>query len=257
MREGRLNLPGLALIAALLAAWEIAIRSGAVAFDYLPAPSAIAAAGWRLIVSGQLETNAAHTLGSVLAGWLLASAIGIALGLLLGLSAGARRYVQASLEILRPLPGIAFLPVALLIFNFSLTTELVVMVYASTWPVLINTLGGVMGVPVRLHDVGRTLRLSRAAVLVKVVLPAAAPAIIVGCRLSMGLSLVMAIVAEMLGNPHGLGYAVMSELQAMQPERMFAYVLFIGILAIVLNSGLLRLSRWALHGHPERVLGRG
>jgi len=150
---------------------------------------------------------------------------------------------------LRPLPAIAFLPLALLLFNFSLTTELVLMIYASVWPVFINTMGGVMGVTSRLYDVSRTLRLSRMQTLVKVIVPAAAPAIVTGCRLSMGLTLVMAIVAEMIANPHGLGYAVISELQAMQPQRMFAYVLFIGMLSIALNAGLLWVSRHILRSH--------
>ena len=157
---------------------------------------------------------------------------------MLGFSAFARRYILASLEVLRPMPVMAFLPLALLLFNFSLTTELVLIVYASIWPVLINTMGGVMSVAPRLYDVGRTLRLSRARMLRKIVMPAAAPAIIVGCRLSMGLSLVIAIIAEMLANPHGLGYAVISQLKAMQPQRMFAYVFFIGMLALALNAAL-------------------
>jgi ABC-type nitrate/sulfonate/bicarbonate transport system permease component len=186
---------------------------------------------------------------SILIGWTAAAAIGIGLGLALGLSPLLRRWSLASFEVLRPLPAIAFLPLALLLFNFSLTTELVLMIYASVWPVFINTMGGVMGVTSRLYDVSRTLRLSRMQTLVKVIVPAAAPAIVTGCRLSMGLTLVMAIVAEMIANPHGLGYAVISELQAMQPQRMFAYVIFIGMLSIALNAGLLWVSRHILRSH--------
>src|SRR6185312_14195119 len=111
----------------------------------------------------------------------------------------------------------------LLLFNFSLTTELILIIYASVWPVLINTMGGVMSVSTQLYDVGRTLRLSRRRTILTIAMPAAAPAIIIGCRLGMGLSLVIAVIAEMLANPHGLGYAVISSLNAMQPERMFAY----------------------------------
>src|SRR6478752_2817074 len=231
MRTSRFNIPGLATILVLLAGWEVLVRSGAAKFDYLPAPSGI------LLASGSLI------------GWTVAAAIGIGLGLALGLSPLLRRWSLASFEVLRPLPAIAFLPLALLLFNFSLTTELVLMIYASVWPVFINTMGGVMGVTSRLYDVSRTLRLSRMQTLVKVIVPAAAPAIVTGCRLSMGLTLVMAIVAEMIANPHGLGYAVISELQAMQPQRMFAYVIFIGLLSIALNAGLLWVSRHILRSH--------
>jgi ABC-type nitrate/sulfonate/bicarbonate transport system permease component len=245
----RLNLPGTLTILAVVGLWEAAVRSGAVAFDYLPAPSAVFVAWVQLLLSGEMLVQTTHTLRAVLIGWVIASAIGIGLGLVLGFSALARRYLLASLEVLRPLPAVAFLPLALLLFNFSLTTELVLIIYASIWPVLINTMGGVMSVGARLYDVGRTLRLSRVRTLIKVVMPAAAPAIVVGCRLSLGLTLVMAIIAEMLANPHGLGYAVVSELQAMQPQRMFAYVFFIGLLAIALNGALIALSRRFLRGH--------
>lgn len=236
-------------ILGLLAGWEVLVRSGAVTFDYLPAPSGILLASGSLIASGELFSQALHTVELILIGWTAAAAIGIGLGLALGLSPLLRRWSLASFEVLRPLPAIAFLPLALLLFNFSLTTELVLMIYASIWPVFINTMGGVMGVTSRLYDVGRTLRLSRMQTLVKVIVPAAAPAIVTGCRLSMGLTLVMAIVAEMIANPHGLGYAVISELQAMQPQRMFAYVIFIGVLSIALNAGLLWVSRHILRSH--------
>jgi ABC-type nitrate/sulfonate/bicarbonate transport system permease component len=249
MRRISVNLPGTLTIVAIGIAWELAVRSGAIAFDYLPPPSAILAAWGDLIVSGEMLANTVHTLRSVLIGWFIANAIGIGIGLTLGFSGFARRYFQASLEVLRPLPAIAFLPLALLLFNFSLTTELVLIVYASVWPVLINTMVGVMSVSARLYDVCQTLRLSRAHTLFKVIMPAAAPSIVVGSRLSMGLTLVMAIIAEMLANPHGLGYAVVSQLQAMQPQRMFAYVFFIGLLAIALNSAVLWLSRQLLRGH--------
>jgi ABC-type nitrate/sulfonate/bicarbonate transport system permease component len=249
VKSFRPNLSGTLTILAVVGLWEAAVRSGALTFDYLPAPSAVFVAWGQLLLSGEMLAQTAHTLWAVLVGWVIASAIGIGLGLVLGFSALARRHLLASLEVLRPLPAVAFLPLALLLFNFSLTTELVLIIYASIWPVLINTMGGVMSVGARLYDVGRTLRLSRARTLMKVVMPAAAPSIVVGCRLSLGLTLVMAIIAEMLANPHGLGYAVVSELQAMQPQRMFAYVFFIGLLAIALNGALIGLSRRFLRGH--------
>jgi sulfonate transport system permease protein len=244
----RFNLSGTLTILLVLVLWEIAIRGGLITFDYLPAPTAILFAGWGLLRSGELAAQTLHTVGAVLLGWIIACALGLALGFVLGYSRLARRYFEATVELLRPLPGIAFLPVALLIFNFSLTTELVVMIYASVWPVLINTMSGIMSVATRLHDVGRTLRLTRLRTLTQLLIPAAAPSIIVGCRLGLGTALVMAIIAEMLGNPHGLGYAVVSELQAMQPERMFVYVLSIGFLGLALNAALIAVSRLMLRG---------
>jgi len=253
MRPSFLNIPGTLTLLAVAAAWEASVQSGAVTFEYLPAPSGIIIALVDLVSSGELAANTAHTMRSVLIGWILSIAIGSGLGLLFGLSAFARRYFLASLEVLRPLPAIAFLPVALLLFSFSLTTELIIIVYASVWPMFVNTMGGITNVSSRLHDVSLTLQLSRRRALTKVLIPAAAPAIMVGCRLCMGTALVMAIIAEMIGNPHGLGYAVVSALQAMRPERMFAYVIFVGVLAISLNACLILASRQLLSGHTREV----
>jgi sulfonate transport system permease protein len=114
-------------------------------------------------------------------------------------------------------------------------------------------MGGVTDVAARLHDVGRTFRLTRMQALCKVLIPAAAPSILVGARLSLGVALVMAVIAEMLGNPQGLGYAIIREMQAFQPEKMFADVLVVGALGIGLNAAVLAASRWALPGHFGRI----
>lgn len=234
----RFNMPGLLTLLLCLLLWELAIRSGSVQYEYLPAPSAIAVGLMELIRSGQLVTDTLHTLRSVLVGWIAAMAFGVMLGLLLGSFPPVRRYSLATIEVLRPMPGIAFVPVALLLFGFSLETELVVIILPALWPVLINTMGGVMGIHARLFEVGRTFRLPRLAIIRKILLPAALPAILVGARISMTLALVLAVVAEMVGNPNGLGYAIVRDQQALQPEKMFANVLAIGVLGIVLNAVL-------------------
>lgn len=238
---GRFNIPGLVTILVCLGMWEALVRGGAVQYAYLPAPSAILLGLSALAISPQFWSDVAHTLQAVLIGWVMAGVIGIALGLLLGISPVLRRYSLASIEVLRPMPGIAFVPVALLLFGFSLKTELVVIVLPALWPVLINTMGGVAGVHRRLFEVGATFRLPRAKVVTKILIPAALPSILVGLRLSLTLALVLAIVAEMVGDPTGLGYAVVRDQQALQPALMFADVLVIGILGIVLNQLLLQI----------------
>lgn len=237
-----INWPGLLTIAALLVVWEALIRGGAVQYDYLPAPSAIFSGLILLSSSGQLWVDIGHTLQAVIFGWGIAGVIGVALGVAMGISAAFRRYSLATVEVLRPMPGIAFVPVALLLFGFSLETELVVIVLPAVWPVLINTMGGVANVHSRLFEVGATFRLGRAAIVRKLLIPAALPSIIVGLRLSLTLALVLAIVAEMVGNPTGLGYAVVRDQQALRPAMMFADVIVIGILGIALNQALIRIT---------------
>jgi ABC-type nitrate/sulfonate/bicarbonate transport system permease component len=238
-----MNLPGLATILFCLLIWELLIREGFIAYAYLPAPSSILAGFGELVSSGTFLDDLLHTLSAVILGWAIASAIGIAFGMLLGISPGLRRYSLASIEILRPMPGIAFVPAALLLFGFSLKTELVVIVLPSMWPVLMNTMGGVASVHHRLHEVGATLRLSFAALVRKILLPAAMPSVLVGLRLSLTLALVLAIVAEMVGNPTGLGYAIVRDQQALRPDLMFADLFVVGGLGMLLNALIISTGR--------------
>ncbi len=232
----RVNLLGLGTMAVLVGLWELVISAGLLEYQFLPAPSAIAGSVGTLISSGDLTTNVLHTVYVTLLGWMLASAIGIALGLLLGLSDTASRYSMASIEVMRAIPPVSLVPVALLVFGFSVRMELTIIVFVSAWPVLVNTIDGIRGVRQELLEVARMLRMGTPSRIRKVLLPAAMPSIVVGLRLGLSLSLVLAVVAEMLGNPNGLGNALVSAQQALQPEEMFAYVFAIGVLGIGLNA---------------------
>lgn len=234
----RINIPGLAAMGVLVAAWEGLVRSGTVDFEFLPAPSGIAQALWSLVWSGHLVPELVHTLRSAVVGWALASILGVALGLWLGLSDTAWRYSMASIEVLRAIPPISLVPVALLVFGFSLKMELTLIVYVGAWTVLVNTIDGVRSVRPELLDVARMLRMSKLTAIRKVILPSAMPSVVVGLRLALSLSLVLAVVAEMIGNPSGLGNALVRTQQALQPEQMFAYVVTIGMLGIALNAAL-------------------
>jgi ABC-type nitrate/sulfonate/bicarbonate transport system permease component len=140
------------------------------------------------------------------------------------------------------MPGVAFAPVGLLLFGFSLKTEMVVTILPVLWPVLVNTMAGVIGVHQRLYDVGRTFRLGRRDTILRIILPAAMPLIIVGARIGLGLALILVVVAEMVGNPEGLGYGIVREQQALRPDLMFAYIVTVGFIGIVLNAGMLALA---------------
>src|SRR5580693_1516743 len=165
------NWPGLSVFALVLSAWEAAVRSGAIAFEFLPAPSAILAGAVELARDGILQRDLLHTLLSIAIGWTIAMIVGVVVGLLLGFSPPAQRYGLASIEVLRPMPGIAFAPLGLLLFGFSLRTELVVMVLPTVWPVMVNTMGGIANA--QLTDVGRTFRLSSNEIVRYLLLPAA------------------------------------------------------------------------------------
>lgn len=237
----RVNGPGLLTMAGFLGLWEAAVQGGMLEFQYLPAPSAIGRGISSVISSGDLATATLHTLKVTLLGWLLASVLGAGLGVVLGLSNTAWRYSMASIEVMRAIPPVTIVPVALLVFGFSIRMELTIILFVSAWPVLVNTIDGVRGVRSELLDVARMLHMRPAVRIRKIVLPAALPSIVVGLRLALSLSLVLAVVAEMVGNPSGQGNALVRSSQALRPEEMFAYVFTIGLLGVSLNAGLQRL----------------
>ena len=152
---------------------------------------------------------------------------------------------------LRSIPSISFVPVAVIWFGFSITTELVIVVYVSLWPMLLGTLTSVHAAPARLLDVSRVFHLSKAATLFKVTLPAALPSILVSLRLSLTLSIALAVVAEMIGNPEGLGFAMVSAQQAMRPDRAFAYLVVIGVLGWAANALFIAISRTLARGYES------
>jgi len=245
-RVAAANWLGLLAMLGLLGLWETLVAAGLLDYEYVPAASEVVAAAGRLTISGEMAEATGHTLRVVLLGWLAAGTIGLGLGLLLGLSDRAWRWSMASLEAVRAIPPICLVPVALLVFGFSIRMELTIIVYAAAWPVMINTIDGVRGVRPELLQVARILRMSRAETVRRIILPSALPLAIVGLRLGLSFALVLAIVAEVAGNPSGLGYAIVAAQQALRPDEMFAYVIAIGVLGVTLNAAFRLLVRRAL-----------
>lgn len=234
--SARLHWTGVVALLGAATLWELAVAGGLVTLQFLPPPSEVARATVELVASGALPAAVRHTVVVTLVGWLVAVGVGTLAGLLLGLSPTARRWSGTSIDAARAVPPVLLVPVALLLFGFDVRMELLVVVYAGVWPPLVATAGGVGGVPAELLDVARTLRLSRAATVRRVVLPAAVPDVLVGARLSLTTCLVLAVVAEMLGNPAGLGNGIIRASQGLQPAAMLAHVVATGLLGIALDA---------------------
>ena len=250
----RVNVLGCGVLGVLAGIWEAAARTSVGNVRFLPAPTEIASAAQVAATEGDFFGRVLHTLGVTLLGWGVASVIGVGLGLLLGMSRVAYRHAMTSFELVRAIPPITLVPAALLAFGFSLRMELVLVVFGGLWPVLINTTGGVRSVSPELGDVATMLRLGAAERARKIVLPAALPEVVVGLRLSLSLCLVLAVVAEMVGNPEGIGNGLMAARHALQPDLMFVYVIAAGLLGMLLNAVFDRIMRRAV---PTAVEGRG
>jgi NitT/TauT family transport system permease protein len=227
---------GLIVPVVLVAAWQLAKSVGALPYANLPSPLQIWDSAVTLTGNGQIPGDFGHTLAACLLGWVIGSAIGAAAGVALGLSRLVWSYSMASVEVLRSIPAISFIPIAVIIFLQSLKMEIVIAAWVSIWPVAVSTMAGVGGVTSAHRDLAASLRMSWAARVTKLALPTALPKMLVALRLGLAGALVLAIVAEIVGNPHGVGYALVNAQQQAQPAEMFAYVLLTGVVGVVLNA---------------------
>ncbi|HEX2287095.1 MAG TPA: ABC transporter permease subunit [Mycobacterium sp.] len=248
-------LGGLVVPLTALACWQWLKAAGVLDYEYLPSPGDVLAALVELARSGELARDLAHTLGVTVVAAATAMTLGAMLGFAIGLIPSVRRYAMASVDFLRTIPAVALLPVAVLTFGPIPSTEVLLAVYAALWPTVLHTAAGVAAVHPRQYDVVRMLHFGPLTTLRKVVIPAVVPAWLVGARMAAVVAMLVAIVAEMIMYPNGLGGGLIESLQALAPARMWAYALVCGIVGVLLNAGLRQAVRLALPGGPGHAGG--
>ena len=216
--------------------WSIASHAGWISRVFLPTPQATLASLREGLDSGELWSFTVATIGRMLQGWLLASLAGIALGALIGVSARARSYLQPTLEFVRPLPASALLPLAISLFGLNPGTVMFVVAFGAMWPVLLATVHGFAAIEPRLAEVSHCLQLGRTAFVLKIGLPNALPDILAGMRLSMTVSLIVAVVGEMIASQPGLGQAILLAARAFRASELFAGIVLLGLIGLASNA---------------------
>src|SRR5262249_42016306 len=225
--------------------WELAARFGFIVAESLSYPSAIARASVGTISDGTLFQATKETFGAALTGMAIGAALGISCGIAFGLWRLPAALVRRSSAALPPIPSVGLIPLALLIYGFGYRMEIAVVAFACFWPLLIITESAVRGIEPRLIEVSRALGFGLAARIVKIVLPATLPRVFVGLRLAAAVALVVAVTVEITANPMGLGYALIVAQESMKPDRMFVFLLWIGLIGWLINAVLLRAQqRW-------------
>lgn len=238
---------GLVVPVALLLAAEGALRLSGLQSDAVAPPSAILAALFGALGDGSIAVATGQTLGTALAGLLLGGSVGLVLGVVFGLFRPVDRLMDVTVEAIRPVPSIALIPIALLALGFGPGMEISIVAFSCTWPVLLLSRSAVAGIAPELDEVARVLGLSFLQRVIKIVLPAAFPRLIVALRLAFGIALVVAVTVEIAADPRGLGNAIMVAQQALQPAVMLADLVWIGLLGFALNA-LLTLAQTRLLG---------
>ena len=244
---------GAAGVLAAVGLWELVRALGLLPSGYVPSvPSILDTIGANF---GDMLLPA---IGDTLQAWSLGMLITVAIGMLAGIAIGLSHWADAAtrvvVEFLRPIPSVALIPVAVLIFGIGLRMQLLLIVFACVWPVLFNARYGVQSVDPLLLDTGRVARLSRVALVRRVVLPAALPAVFTGVRISASIALVLAVSAEMVTGSPGLGKLIVDADAAANVELSYAGVFITGVLGIALNYGLQAADRRLL---PWSVASRG
>jgi ABC-type nitrate/sulfonate/bicarbonate transport system permease component len=195
-----------------------------------------------LVVSGQVTSHFLTTLRRFLEGYLLAAAIAVTLGVILGYFRFAHSLLETLIEFLRPMPSVAIIPVAILLLGIGDAMIVAVTVYASTWPILINTIDGVRHIERILIDTGRTFGLARHRILWQIILPAASPYIVTGLRVSLSIALILVTTAEMIAGSKGLGFFILDEERSLRSSAMYAGIILVAVLGYLLNRLFLALE---------------
>jgi ABC-type nitrate/sulfonate/bicarbonate transport system permease component len=233
--SSKLNWTGWLVFGLILLFWECGSRSSPQLQLYIPPISQIIGALSHLIFSGQVTAHLLTTLRRFLEGYLLAAAIAVSAGVALGYFRFAHSLLEMLIEFLRPMPSVAIIPVAILLLGIGDWMIVAVTVYASMWPILVNTIDGVRRIERTLIDTGRTFGLARRRMLWQVVLPAASPYILTGLRISLSIALILVTTAEMIAGSRGLGFFILDEERSLHGGNMYAGIILVAVLGYLLN----------------------
>lgn len=240
---------GLVGLAVMIAIWEALRGLGVLPVDTVPSTWQIVAAAAAGLAGGPLLPALGHTMEAWALGMLLAGVIGIPVGILIGLSAWAHAATREVIDFIRPIPSVALVPVALVFLGFALKMEVVLIVLGAVWPLVFNARFGVQNTDPMLIDSSRAVGLRPLGILFRVRLVDALPSILTGFRTSAAIALTLAVSAEALAVPAGLGNVISQSATTGNTTDAYAAIVITGLVGVVLNVGAgaaqRSLSRWS------------
>jgi ABC-type nitrate/sulfonate/bicarbonate transport system permease component len=215
----------------------------------LPTPIDVAQSFVELAGTGEMVTNIVVSVTRLVMSFLLAAVVAVPLGFAMGLNRTVFEMVDPTVELLRPISGLAWIPLGLFILGIGDALPTAIMFYGAFFPLLINTITAVRSVDRTYLNAARTLGVGRATVLTQVVIPAALPGILVGARLAAGAGWMSMVAAELIGAPSGLGFAVEWYRELLMTSKVLVFVVLIGLMGYLFDRALRYLqrsmTRWA------------
>ena len=234
------------LIGALLL-WQAGASAGLIPTLFLPAPVAIAQALWALTRSGELWNQLSPSLMRLAVGWILGTVFGIGMGLAVGLWSLLRSPGMALVSALFPIPKIALVPLFIIWFGIGEGSKLATLAFGVFFPTVIATAGGVDNAPRGLIRMAQSFGLSHPAIIRKIVLPAALPAILSGFRVTTSIAIVLLVAAEMIGAERGIGAFVLSAGNLYDTDNLLAGIVVLSVLGLAVSWVIGRLERFFLN----------
>ncbi len=248
----RRPLRGLVGIAFVLLASEAITRVELVNPTYLPPASSVIATTGRILLDPEFLANVAATLVGWAIGLVTAVAVAVPLGLLLGSSRRSHRAATAAIELLRPIPSVALIPLVILLLGRGLDMKVAIVVYASVWPILFNTIYGIRSVDPVAADTARVFGLGKVKTAVHVHLRSASPFVYTGVKIAASIAVILAVSTELLaGGRSGIGILMLEASSIGDQPRVYALTIVTGLIGLALNVVFASIERrifpWNVH----------
>jgi sulfonate transport system permease protein len=231
----------------VLLVWELLARLGVLPANWLPAPTVVGQTIYQLAVAGDLLKHAGTTIGRVAVGFLLGASAGTLFGGLTGYLPIARKLLDPSLQALRSVPSIAWVPLFLLWLGIQETSKIALISVGAFFPVYLNLSVAMRHVDPKLLEVGRLYRLSSFQMVRRLILPAALPEYIVGLRSGLGLAWMFVVAAELLGASSGIGYLMVDGEMTGRAAVILASVILFAVFG--------KTTDWMMNAVGRRLLG--
>ena len=239
---------GLILPAGAAILYEAAARLGYVEARLLPPPSRIAETLWSLAATGELWTHIAATMLRIAVGFVLGAVVGILLGALTGASETASRLLDPTVQALRAIPSLAWVPLFILWLGIFEASKIALIAIGVFFPVYLGIMAAITNIDRKVVEVGRAFRLSRLALTRRVLLPAILPDCVVSLRSGLGLGFMFVVAAELMGASEGLGFLLLDGQQLGKPDQILAAILAFAVLGKICDGALVAafrpLLRW-------------
>jgi len=245
----RIPWSGLLVLVGCLLGWELLAQQSLALAAYFPPASQVLITLAQIIGSGELLAHIAASLRRFAEGYALAALLSVGAGLCLGVWRPLYTLFEPLIELLRPMPSPATIPIAILFLGIGDEMKVAVTVYACSWPILLNTIDGVRSVDRVMVNTAAIFRLSPWECFWKVMLPAASPQIATGLRISLAIALILVTTTEMVISNDGLGFYILDRQRSFQIPEMYAAIVALAVIGYGLNRLFLALDGWAMAWH--------